>query len=75
MAHRASCKDSWGSRELTEGRDALGHHPHAAGMLLGCCWDAVACAGVPWALLCLSCLGPQERGNLRQAVFGIQGSG
>lgn len=47
MAHRASCKDSWGSRELTEGRDALGHHPQAAGMLLGrcsLCWGSLGSA-------------------------------
>lgn len=77
MAHRASHKDSWGSRELTEGRDALGHHPHGAGMLLGCCslcWGSLGPAPSE-TLLCLSCLGPEKEGSLRQAVFGRQGSG
>lgn len=50
-------------------------------MELACCWDAVALAGAPWGqpllktLLCLSSLGPQDSGNLRQAVLGSQGSG
>lgn len=76
MAHRASHKDSWGSRELAEGRDALGHHSHGAGMLLGCCspcWDYLDPTPSE-TLLCLSCLGLQKWGSLRQAVFGSQGS-
>lgn len=56
MVHRACHKDSWGSRELAEGRDAVGHIP----MELGCCWDAVARAGALWGqpLLKLSFVSP-----------------
>ena len=63
-------EDGGGSRELVEGRDALGHRPHGAGILP---WMLQPWLGAPWGqplllqtLPCLSCLGPQHSGNLRQ---------
>lgn len=79
MACRDPAKAGRGSRELTGGRDISGHHLHGAGMLP---WMGQPWPGVPWVqclllqtLPCLSCLGPQHSGNLRQGCVWQPGLG